>query len=343
MAERSVVAILDFDPGKHFARADIERAVLGPDVELRLVRHREPSAVVSRIADADVLIVWSRFDLTAATLSRLPRCRGIVCASVGYDHVDLEAAERGRIAVCNVPDYGTEEVADHTLALMLGVLRGIPRLHPAVGAGRWDWRDGAPLRRLSGLRLGIVGLGRIGTATALRARAFGFDIGFYDPHLPVGIEKALSVRRFDSLDGLLAETDVLSLHTPSTDETRAMIDGNAFATLPEDAILVNTARGDLVETEALIAALASGRLAGAGLDVIAGEPDPPESLRTHPQVLWTPHSAWYARESFSELRTRSATYAAALLAGRSVPTRLSQAAGPGEVGGQVRPGVLGVE
>lgn len=327
MIERPVVAILDFDPGKHFVRPDVERAVLGPDAQLRLIRHRDPSAVVPGIVDADIIIVWSRFELTAATLSRLEGCRGIVCASVGYDHVDLEAAGRAGIPVCHVPDYGTEEVADHALALMLSVLRGLPRLHSAVVSGRWDWRDGAPLRRLRGLRLGLVGLGRIGTAMALRARAFGFDIGFYDPNLPVGVEKALALRRFETLRGLLSESDVLSLHAPSTPRTRGMIDARALSAMPAGAVLINTARGDLVDADALVAALDAGRLVGAGLDVVTGEPILPEALRDHPRVLWTPHAAWYSAASFSDLRTRSALYARAFLAGRPVSTRLAHPGG----------------
>ncbi len=310
------VVILDFDPGKHFDVPDVERSILGEDVNLAVIRTNSRGQVTAQLIDADVIIVWSRFELDAGLLTQLQGCLGIVCASVGYDHVDLEVAASQQIPICNIPDYGTEEVADHTMALLLAVVRNLTILDRAVRAGTWDWKVGGPSRRLRGQRLGIVGFGRIGTAFARRAAVFGLDVAFFDPFVASGVDKSHGVRRHETLAALLDDSDIVSLHAQLNAFNTNIMDRSAFARLRRGALFLNTARGDLVDTQALVDALSSGQLGGAGLDVFAGEPEVPEALLRAQHVVLTPHSAWSSTQSFAENRQKSARAAMRLLRGQ---------------------------
>jgi phosphoglycerate dehydrogenase-like enzyme len=300
--------------------AEIERAVLGEDVEVAL--HRE--LVAERIPaehwqGADALIVYYGVPIDRALIERLERCRIVVRAGVGYDQIDVAACGARGIPVCNVPDYGTTEVADHAIGLMLALARGVVSYHTRLVAdpqAGWHWL-GAPLvRRLRGGRFGVVGLGRIGTATARRAQAHDMRVSFYDPYLPDGAELGLGFERAPSLHELLAQSDVVSLHCPLTAETRELIDAEALAAMKPDALLINTARGGLVDLTALEATLREGRLGGAGLDVFPSEP----LAAGHPLVqalaqrepwlegrlLLTPHVAWFSEAGRADLRRKSA-------------------------------------
>jgi lactate dehydrogenase-like 2-hydroxyacid dehydrogenase len=273
------------------------------------------------LARADAWLNYrGRHRLPAEVLRQMARCRIIVNSGVGYDHVDVRTAAELGIPVCNVPDYGTTEVADHAIALTLTLCRGIVGYDRTLRtAGGWEALGMPGVRRIRGLRFGVVGLGRIGLATARRAEAFGMSVQFFDPHLPVGTELAHGYRRFDTLDGLLAETDVLSLHTPLTVETQAMIGAAALSRLPPGAVLINTSRGRVVQLDAVEAALRDGRLAGAGLDVL--EQEPPDFA--HPllaawradegwlrnRLIVTPHAAFFTPESVEDKRRLTTTTA----------------------------------
>jgi D-3-phosphoglycerate dehydrogenase/C-terminal binding protein len=220
--------------------------------------------------------------------------------------------------VANVPDYGTEEVADTAIGMMLALTRGIAFMNSRLrgSEGPWMYTQVVPLRRLRGRVFGVVGLGRIGTATALRAKALGMDVVFCDPYKPDGYDKALGVRRVESLAQLLAEAFVLSLHCPLTEETYHMIDGRAMDQMPLGSYLINTARGGVVCADALPEAIASGRLSGVGIDVLEHEPPPPDSPvarawrdPTHPayhRLLLNPHAAFYCEEGLREMRSKGA-------------------------------------
>jgi phosphoglycerate dehydrogenase-like enzyme len=244
--------------------------------------------------------------LTAASLTRLPRCRVVVRCGVGFDNVDLEAAGKLGIVVCNVPDYGTEEVADHTLLMLLAIARRLVVCHNDVASGGWEPRLAFGAPRLRGRTLGLVGCGRIGTAVALRARAFGLRVVIYDPYQPAGFEKALGVERCHRLEEVLAQSDFVSLHCPLTTETRRMLNAETLAVLPAGSYVINTARGPCVDQDALVAALDSGHIAYAALDVINEEPLSDDRLRRHPRVLLTPHVAYYSVEGAEEMRTKAA-------------------------------------
>jgi D-3-phosphoglycerate dehydrogenase/C-terminal binding protein len=307
-----------------------ERAALGDLADVTALGVRHEDDLTGRIEDADALMVYHDIAITRKTIARLTRCRFIIRCGVGYDNVDgLFARERG-IPLANVPDYGTEEVADSALGLMLALTRGLTlytgRMQSRRGA--WDYREGVPLRRLRGRIFGIVGLGRIGSAAALRAKALGRDVAFFDPHIPDGRDKALGVRRVETLDGLLAQSHVLSLHCPLTPETRAIIDAGALARLPRGSFLVNTARGPLVDSAAIPPALASGQLAGAGLDVLPTEPpldsDPLLAAWRDPQhpahdrLIINPHAAFYSEEGLLEIRTKACANVRRALLGEPV-------------------------
>lgn len=305
-----------------------ERETLVGVAAVEALDARSEAELEGRIEAADALIVHNRVTLSATTIARLERCRVIVRAGVGYDNIDIDAARARSIPVVNVPDYCVEEVADTAIGLMLALVRGIAELNSRLRAapGEWHHAPVAPLHRLRGRIFGIVGLGRIGTATALRARALGMDVVFYDPYKPAGVEKALGVRRAASLDELLGQSFVLSLHCPLTGETRGMIGAAALERLPRGAYLLNTARGAIVDSAAVLAALVAGRLAGAGLDVLEHEPPLPgdpliaawrdPAHPAHHRLVLTPHAAFYSEESLAELRRKTAAACRDALLGR---------------------------
>jgi phosphoglycerate dehydrogenase-like enzyme len=309
---------------------EVEREVFGPEVEL--VRRTERS--LSELGPADCAeidgLMIMRYAVTGEDLARFPRLRAIVRMGVGYDRIDREAAAARNILICNVPDYGTTEVADHAMALVLSLRRGVVLYHERMRSAPplWGVVKNDLIRRSGVQNFGIIGLGRIGTAVALRARAFGFRVSFYDPYLPNGVELALGIGRASSLEDLLRQTDTLSIHTPLTRETRGLLGHDQLALLPRGAVVVNTARGPIIDVDALLALLRSGHIAAAGLDVLPVEPptDPiPEILRAYRErepglegrLVITPHAAWFTPESEADTRRKSAeTMRAALLTNR---------------------------
>ncbi|HVH75161.1 MAG TPA: C-terminal binding protein [Stellaceae bacterium] len=309
---------------------EIEREVYRGELEI-VRRHAKSLAEISDkdCAAADGLMVM-RFAVGAEDLARFPRLKVIVRMGVGYDKLPREAAAARGILICNVPDYGTTEVADHAMALALALRRGIVLYHERMRQTPMPWGPvkGELVRRSGVQSFGIVGLGRIGTAVALRARAFGFRVLFYDPYLPNGAELALGIARARSLDDLLRESDTLSIHTPLTPETRHLLGHRELSLLPKGAVVVNTARGPIVDIDALLALLRQGHLAGAGLDVLPIEPpaEPyPEILAAYRareeglegRLIITPHAAWFTPQSEADTRKKSAeTMRAALLTNR---------------------------
>lgn len=312
-----------------------ERRILDGAAEVSALNALTESDLDGRIEDADAIMIYHYLRLDGERIRRLRNCRIIVRPGVGYDNIDIVAARECGIPVCNVPDYGTEEVADSALGLALTLARGAHFLNSRLRRGLGDWtvEQATPIHRLRGRIFGIVGCGRIGTAAALRAKAFGLRVVIYDPYLPDGIEKALGVERVDRLETLLACSQILSLHCPLTDETRGFIDAAAIGLLPRGAFVVNTARGGVLDTAAVVEALATGHLAGAGIDVLEQEPPSLDSpvLRAwrdpehpaHDRLILNPHSAFHCEEGSEEFRTKGAKEVLRVLRGEPLRNRVN--------------------
>lgn len=320
IADVKNVLVIDSPRSDYLDGLTIERAVLGDGCLVELCRVRDESEIDGRLEDAEAVISWYPIALNSPSLDRMKRCKGIVRAAVGYDNIDIAYARSLGIPVANVPDYGTEEVADHTLALLLAMVRNLRVTDAAAKRDIWDWRTIGKVSRVRNLCLGIIGFGRIGMAVSQRARSFGMRCVFYDPFLLPGIEKALGVERALSLLDLLANCNVASIHTPSTSATRGLIGARELRAMPPDGLLINTARGDVVRQSALIEHLASHPHFRAALDVLSEEPQIPPALRDSEQVVLTSHSAFYSDASLVEMRFKSATAAKLFLMDETIQT-----------------------
>ncbi|MBC8001809.1 MAG: C-terminal binding protein [Opitutaceae bacterium] len=296
--------------------ADIEQRELQGLAEVHCLQARRNEELPGKLGNADAVIVFHEITLEANVIAELDCCRVIVRCGVGFDAVDIKAAGARGIPVCNVPDYGVDEVADHAIGLMLACNRGIVRAERTLRhtLAPWDKRAAGSVPRLSEMTMGIVGLGRIGSATALRAKALKMRVIAYDPYLRPGMEKVLGVRMVD-WPTLLVESDVVSLHTPLTDETRGFMNARALTQMKPTALLINTSRGAVVDVDALAEALRAGRLAGAGLDVLPGEPPDPDAPiiklwqdqnGSFVNLVITPHTAFFSDAGMVEMRTKAA-------------------------------------
>jgi D-3-phosphoglycerate dehydrogenase / 2-oxoglutarate reductase len=288
-----------------YTSLDIEAEVLETaGHELVTASCRTPEEVIEAGAGVDAFLVQYA-PITAEVFEALPQLRLVSRYGVGVDAVDTEAARDHGVWVCNVPDYGTTEVALHAVAMLLALLRNVAGHDREVRAGRWDYHLGGELRRPSSLTLGVVGLGRIGRMTAERAAPwFGAAVG-YDPYLP-DVAWPDGLERLD-LPDLFARSSAITLHLPLTDATGGLVGTDLLGRMPTGSYLVNTARGGLVDLDAVFEALDSGQLAGVALDVLPQEPPPSRHpLLTHPRALITPHVAWYSAEAEVELRRKAA-------------------------------------
>jgi len=280
---------------------------------------------------ADALCVYSPNFPVPLPPTAFPRVQVVIRSGVGYDNLDLAGWGAQGVPVCNVPDYGTSEVADHALALMLALTRGTITYHDALRTdprAGWNWGAAPVVRRLRGATFGVLGLGRIGLAAALRARGFGMEIAFCDPHLPRGTEIAVGMRRVESAAELAAISDVLSLHCPLSPETKGIIGRELLAKAKRGMILVNTARGPVVDLDALHDALKSGRVGAAALDVLPGEPANPDIklIRAFARrERWlegrftlSPHAAFYSPSSVEDLRRKTVETVLDVIEGKPV-------------------------
>jgi len=311
MSKRFTVLIADF-----LDETSIESAVLGDLAHLIVARARDETELSKYLPETDAIMVFHDLSILGEpSFSRAPRCRGVVRAGVGYNNIDVNAATRHNVVVCNVPDYGTEEVADHAIMFLLALARRLVDSHQAIRAGTWDYRTALGAPRLRGKTFGMIGCGRIGTATAVRAKALGLDVVFYDPYLRQGMDKALGIRRVYRLEDLLEQCHFVSLHCYLDASTRHLMNAPTIARMRPGAFLINTARGPLVDEAALLSALDSGQIAAAGLDVVESEPLENDRLRLHPHVLLTPHTAFYSVEGYAELRTKTAEEVRRILLG----------------------------
>jgi D-3-phosphoglycerate dehydrogenase len=288
-----------------YSSLDIESGVLAAaGHELRLASCKTAEDVIEAGTGVDAMLVQYA-PITAAVFEALPQLGLVSRYGVGVDVVDTDAAQRHGVWVCNVPDYGTTEVALHAVAMLLALLRNLAGHDREVRTGHWDYHLGGELRRPSSLTLGVVGLGRIGRMTAERAAPWFSAVVGYDPYLP-DLAWPKGFERVGILD-LFARSSAVTLHLPLTEDTRGLVGIELLGSMPPGSYLVNTSRGGLVDLDALLDALDSGQLAGAALDVLPQEPPPDDHpLLTHPRALITPHVAWYSAEAEVELRRKAA-------------------------------------
>ena len=310
---RTLIAVTDSPfPSLDPAIAALKRV----DPELRMAKSAAADDILAVARDADaVLVTYAK--LPGELLKELKRCKVIGRFGLGVDNINIPAAAQLGITVTYVPDYCLREVSDHAMALLLALARKVPFSNKLVQAGRWEMPAVVPLRRLAGRVLGLVGFGNIPCALAPKAKAFGLKVITHDPYVSADVVEALGVEN-TSFEDLLGRSDFVSVHAPLLPATRGLMNAAAFARMKKGAFLVNTARGPLVDETVLVAALDSGHLGGAALDVVTVEPVAKDSpLLGRDNVILTPHTAFYSVEALEELQTKCATDVARVLSGEA--------------------------
>jgi D-3-phosphoglycerate dehydrogenase len=292
------------------AKAALAR--LNPTIRMAKTPSADDILAVARDADA-ILVTYAK--LTRDLITQLTRCKAIGRFGLGVDNIDLPACKEKGIAVSYVPDYCIREVSDHTMALLLALIRKIPLSNKLVQSGRWEMPAVVPIRRIEGTVLGLLGFGHIPRLVAPKAQAFGIKVIAFDPYADAKLFAAAGVESVD-FDTLLKRSDYLSVHAPLTPQTRGMMNAEAFAKIKRGAYVVNTARGPLIDESALIAALDAGQVGAAALDVVEVEPMPKGSrLLGRDNVIVTPHTAFYSVEALDELQSKAASDVARVLSG----------------------------
>ncbi len=305
-----------------FPDTNVERerlAEIGASLEVLSDSSAENIRARAGLADA-VLTTYAPLDRT--TIEALERCKIIARYGVGVDNIDLEAAREHGVVVTNVPDYCVEEVADHAMALLLAAARRIVTGSEIVRAGGWGVDELVPVHRLRGRTLGLLGYGRIASQVASRAQAFGLRVAAFDPYVPESEVGADEVDPKGILEELLGASDYVSVHVPLTDSTRSLLNSETIARMKRGAVLINTSRGPVVSTEAVIEALRVGHLAAACLDVFEVEPPDVATLRDVPNLIATPHSAFYSEESLRESQAKASDAIVAVLTGQEPAYRV---------------------
>ena len=308
---RPLIAVTD----SPFPSLDPAKAALARiDPELRVANSASAEDILAVGRDADAILV-TYAKLPGELLRQFRRCKAIGRFGLGVDNIDIAAAAELGITVTYVPDYCIQEVSDHAMALLLALARKVPQSNALVQAGRWDMPAVVPIHRLAGRVLGLVGFGNIPRALAPKAKAFGLRVVVHDPYVSQHALAAAGVEGM-SFDRLLEISDFVSIHAPLLPATRGLFNAEVFRKMKQGACLINTARGPLVDEDALLAALDSGRLAGAALDVVAVEPLPKQSrLIGRDNVVLTPHTGFYSVEALNELQTKCAADVARVLSG----------------------------
>lgn len=315
---------------KHYAgEIDVEREAVGPGATFDVFDDGN-DVTDEAWRECDALLTFRCTPLVTSKMTQMERCRIIVRGGVGFDGLDLAGFGARGVAVCNVPDYGTTEVADHALAMLLALRRGIVSYNDALRADpqrNWHYSHERCLTRLRGSCFGVIGLGRIGMAVARRAAAFDQEVMFYDPLLPPGVDLATGFRRAESLPELLGECDAISIHTPLTDQTRNIINADSLALMKPGAVVINTSRGPTVDIDALYQALKDGQLAAAALDVLPTEPPADHPLIQSyvaredwidGRLILSPHSAFYSVPGQQDLRRKAMETIVACLGDRGL-------------------------
>ena len=297
MAAKAKVVLTDYV----WESLDVEREILTGVGELVPLQTKKPDEFIGQAADCDALLNTYAGPITAEVMAKMPRCRIIARYGIGVDTIDLEAATQAGIIVTNNPTYCIEEVAEHTMALLLACARKIAFYDRLVRGGAWAVPPGKPMFRLAGSTLGLVGFGNIARQVAVRAASFGMRVLYSDPYVKDG--QFGEPGKKTELHDMLRESDFVSVHPPLTPQTRKMINDEALARMKPTAFLINCSRGPVVDTDALVRALDARKIAGCGLDTTDPEPLPvPHPLRGRDNVIINPHVAWYSEKAMVGLQ-----------------------------------------
>jgi len=299
-----------------FGELELERGILRPlDAQIIHTRNLRSPEALEAVRTCDALMVTLE-RVTSEIIQSMQQCRIISRLGTGLDTIDIPTATARGIWVTYVPDYSIDEVSAHAIALLLSLARGIPFLSNATRQGTWSAAAWGPIYRLKDQTLGILGLGRIGQATAEKGRGLGLQVIAHDPYADPAVAARLGVQLVD-LDTLTRTSDYISLHSPLMDSTYHIVNADFLAQMKPTAYLINAARGPLIDEDALLAAVRSRQIAGAGLDVLAVEPiDPASPLLREDRILITPHAAWYSEEAKIDMRTRGAEEVVRILSGQ---------------------------
>lgn len=302
-------------PHHNFTNLDIEREVLGQiDADVTYVDETDPDDIIAAAVGADAILTSAAPDINGRVINNLDELKVISRFGIGVDNIDLDtAAERG-VVVTNVPTYCLDELSTHTIALLFTVVRNIRYYDMTVRAGKWDWKHGRPIYSTRGKTLGFVAFGKIPQRVIQKLDGFDLDYIAFDPYNEEEIE-AHGVESV-SFDELLDRSDYLSIHTPLTDETERMFGTEEFESMKESSIIVNTARGEVVDESALFEALRSGKISGAGLDVMEMEPPEGSPLFELNNIVITPHVGFYSEDSHVKLRRTAAENVKRVLLGK---------------------------
>ena len=311
MAKKAKVVLTDYV----WDSLDVEKKMLEGLAELVALKTKTPEEFLPHIRDCDALLNTYAGPITAEVMAQMPDCKIIARYGIGVDTIDLEAATKAGIIVTNNPTYCIEEVAEHTMALLLACARKVTFYDRLVRAGKWELPPGKPMFRIVGSTLGLVGFGHIGRQVAVRAAAFGMRVLFFDPVIEEGQHGVKGKKT--NLRELLREADFVSLHPPLVPQTRKMINDETLRQMKPTAFLVNCARGPIVDTDALVRALDARAIAGCALDVLDPEPLPdPHPLRGRENVIITPHAAWYSEQAMAGLQAGAPSEVRRVLSGQ---------------------------
>jgi D-3-phosphoglycerate dehydrogenase len=297
----------------HYADLSIEREILA-GTGFELVPVKVQGEMIEEIADA-AAIMTNEIPITESVAAKLRNCKVITRLGVGFDVIDVRGCRKHGIEVCYVPDYGTEDVANHAIALLFAVHRQLLKYHRSVEQGRWEYQVGGTIHLLKELRLGIFGLGRIGSDFAGKMRIFVKDILGYDPNLSAAQVEAKGAIPSSPPD-IFSECELISLHLPYSSNSHHFISDSEIGLMKRKPIVINVSRGGLIDTRALIQGLRSKQLSGAGLDVLETEPQIPQELLQMENVIVTPHAAWYSVEASNKLRHTAITDILRVLSGQ---------------------------
>jgi D-3-phosphoglycerate dehydrogenase len=297
MAEKAKVVLTDYV----WDSLDVEKRTLEGLADLVPLKTKTPDEFLGEAADCDALLNTYAGPITAEVMAKMPKCRIIARYGIGVDTIDVEAATQAGIIVTNNPTYCIEEVAEHTMALLLSAARKVAFYDRLVRAGRWEVPPGKPISRISGSTLGLVGFGNIARRVAVCAASLGMRVLYCDPFVKDSQFDAPGKKM--ELLPMLGESDFVSVHPPLTPQTRKMINDEAFARMKRNSIIVNCSRGPVIDTDALVRALDAKKIAGCALDTTDPEPLPnPHPLRGRENVIINPHAAWYSEDAMKGLQ-----------------------------------------